>query len=394
MLQAFTNGKLLTDVGFETNRTLLVRNGRIEAVVGARQVVGADRTIDLKGQLLAPGFIDVQVNGGGGVLFNDDPSIATIAAIGRAHRRFGTTGFLPTLISDDLDVVARAIEAVRAAIDSGVPGVLGIHIEGPFLNADKRGVHDASKLRSLDAAAVELLSTPHGGRTMVTLAPERTSPELIHALNAAGVIVSAGHTNATFAELQPALAAGMRGFTHLFNAMSPLTAREPGAVGAALAAEQAWCGLIVDGHHVHPEVMKLALRAKRHDRFMLVTDAMPSVGSGLKTFRIQGRLITVTGDKIVDEDGRLAGAHLDMASAVRNTINLLDIAPVEALKMGSCHPAAFLKLPDLGRIAPGQRANLVLLDEQFAVLETWIDGVAALQPDPLAATKVSANTIG
>ena len=374
MLQAFTNGKMLTDAGIESNRTLLVRNGRVEAVVGARQVVGADRTIDLQGQLLAPGFIDVQVNGGGGVLFNDDPSIASIQAIGRAHRRFGTTGFLPTLISDDLDVVARAIEAVRAAIDQRVAGVLGIHIEGPFLNADRRGVHDAGKLRSLDAAAVELLSTPHGGLTMVTLAPERTTPELIRALNAAGVIVSAGHTNATFDELQPALAAGLRGFTHLFNAMSPLTSREPGAVGAALAAEQAWCGLIVDGHHVHPEVMKLALRAKRHDRFMLVTDAMPSVGSDLKSFRIQGRLITVIGDKIVDEDGRLAGAHLDMATAVRNAVKILGAEPAAALRMGSRNPAEFLKLDNVGRIAPGQRANLVLLDDELQVRGTWIDG--------------------
>ena len=374
MLQAFSNGKVLTDSGFESNRTLLVRNGRVEAVVAARQVVGADRTIDLQGQLLAPGFIDAQVNGGGGVLFNDDPSIASIRAIGRAHRRFGTTGFLPTLISDDLDVVARAIEAVRAAIEAGVAGVLGIHIEGPFLNADKRGVHDAGKLRSLDAAAVELLSTPHGGLTMVTLAPERTTPELIRALDAAGVIVSAGHTNATFDELQPALAAGLRGFTHLFNAMSPLTSREPGAVGAALAAEQAWCGLIVDGHHVHPEVLKLALRAKPHNRFMLVTDAMPSVGSDLKSFRIQGRLITVTGDKIVDEDGRMAGAHLDMATAVRNAVKLLGVEPAAALRMGSRNPAEFLKLEDLGRIAPGQRANFVLLDDELQVRGTWIDG--------------------
>jgi len=375
MLLAFTNGKLLTDAGIENGRTLLVRDGRIEAVIGARQVVGADRTIDLDGQLLAPGFIDVQVNGGGGVLFNDDPSVASIAAIGSSHRRFGTTGFLPTLISDDLDVVARGIDATRAAIESGVPGVLGIHIEGPFLNAERRGVHDAGKLRSLDEHAVKLLSTPHGGKTMVTLAPERTTPELIRALSEAGVIVSGGHTNATFAELQPALAAGLRGFTHLFNAMSPLTSREPGAVGAALSADQAWCGLIVDGHHVHPEVMKLALRAKRRDRFMLVTDAMPSVGSDIKSFRIQGRLITVEGDKIVDEDGRLAGAHLDMAGAVRNTVKLLGADPTLALSMASRYPAEFLKLADLGRIATGQRANLVLLDERLEVRATWIDGV-------------------
>jgi len=374
MLLAFKNGRMLTDAGIESGRTLLVRNGRIEAVVGAREVIGPDRVIDLDGQLLVPGFIDTQVNGGGGVLFNDDPSIESIAAIGRAHRRFGTTGFLPTLISDDLSVVARAIDAVRAAIAESVPGVLGIHIEGPFLSNERRGVHDATKLRTLDADAVKLLAAPTGGVTMVTLAPERTTPAIISALTSAGVIVSAGHTNATFDELQPALGAGVRGFTHLFNAMSQLGNREPGAVGAALAHADCWAGLIVDGHHVHAEVLKIALRAKRHDRFMLVSDAMPSVGAAVKEFRIQGRLITVVGDKVVDDEGRLAGAHLDMASAVRNAVEMLDLTLPEAVRMASAYPAEFLKSADTGRIAPGQRANLALVDERVNVLKTWIDG--------------------
>ena len=374
MLQAFRNGKLLTGAGIELDRTLLVRDGRIEAVVGAREVVGADRVIDLGGDLLAPGFIDAQVNGGGGALFNADPSAATIAIMARAHRRFGTTGFLPTLISDDLDVVARAMDAVGEAIRAGIPGVLGIHIEGPFLNEERRGVHDASKLRELDDESVRLLSRPHGGVTMVTLAPERTTPAYIRKLNDAGVIVSAGHTNATFDELQPAFTAGLRGFTHLFNAMSQLGNREPGVVGAALAHDASWCGLIVDGHHVHPEVMKIALRAKRRDRFMLVSDAMPSVGAEAKDFVLNGRPITVEGNKCVDEDGRLAGADLDMASAVRNTVRMLGVSLVDAVRMASAYPAEFLALRDVGRIAPGQRANLVRLDEDCHALETWIDG--------------------
>ena len=374
MLLAFRNGKLLTEAGIEQDRTLLVRNGRVEAVLGARDVIGADRVIDLGGRLLAPGFIDCQVNGGGGALFNDDPSVATIATIGQAHRAFGTTGFLPTLISDDLDVVEQSIDAVRAAIAAGVPGVLGIHIEGPFLNADKRGVHDPGKLRALDSGAVKLLSRPHGGVTMVTLAPECTTPALIRALRDAGVVVSAGHTNATFAALQPALAAGLRGFTHLFNAMSQLGNREPGAVGAALAHEASWCSLIVDGHHVHPETLKLALRAKRHDRFLLVSDAMPSVGASTKSFLLNGRPVRVVDGKCVDEEGRLAGADLDMATAVRNTVGMLGVPMAEALRMGSTNPADFLDLRDVGRLAPGQRANLVLLDDELQVRGTWIDG--------------------
>jgi N-acetylglucosamine-6-phosphate deacetylase len=378
MLQAFRNGRIFTDNGFETGRTLLVRDGRIEAIVGASQIMGADRVIDLEGQRLVPGFIDTQVNGGGGVLFNEDPSVASIAAIGEAHRKFGTTGFLPTLISDDLHVVEKAIAAVREAIAGRVPGVLGIHIEGPFLAHERRGVHDGSKLRTIDEGALKLLTTPHGGVTMVTLAPEKTTPESIRALSDAGVIVSAGHTNATYDELQPALASGLRGFTHLFNAMSGLGSRDPGAVGAALADEDSWCGLIVDGHHVHPETLKIALRAKRLDRFMLVTDAMPSVGADTTSFQIQGRNITVNGDKIVDDEGRLAGAHLDMAGAVRNAVHLLGLDLGNALRMAGTNPAAFLKLDgQLGRIAAGQRADLVLLDEQLNVVSTWIGGLAA-----------------
>ena len=251
--------------------------------------------------------------------------------------------------------------------------MLGIHIEGPFLSHDRRGVHDAGKLRALDGEAVKLLSRSHGGVTMVTLAPEETTPEMIRALDAAGVIVSAGHTDATYEELQPALANGLRGFTHLFNAMSGLGSREPGAVGAALSSDS-WCGLIVDGHHVHAATLRIALRAKRLDRFMLVTDAMPSVGADTRSFQIQGRKITVNGDKIVDDEGRLAGAHLDMATAVRNSVRLLNLELPDAVRMASASPAAFLKLNDVGRIAPGQRANLVQLDAQLNVQATWIDG--------------------
>jgi N-acetylglucosamine-6-phosphate deacetylase len=278
--------------------------------------------------------------------------------------------------------VEKGIAAVRAGIEQRVPGVLGIHIEGPFLAHEKRGVHEASKLRTLDEQALRLLSTPHGGVTMVTLAPEKTSAENIRKLTQAGVIVSAGHTNATYDELQPAFAAGLRGFTHLFNAMSGLGSRDPGAVGAALANDDCWCGLIVDGHHVHAETLRIALRAKRQDRFLLVTDAMPSVGADISTFQIQGKTIQVVGganaEKVVDDEGRLAGAHLDMAGAVRNAVNLLGLDRGAAIRMASGNPAAFLKLDaSVGRIATGLRANLVALDGDLSVRQTWIDGQAA-----------------
>src|SRR5579864_5858114 len=223
MALALVNGRVLQPEGFVTGRSVLIEQGRILALLPPDDPrCRAARAYDLGGQLLLPGFIDVQVNGGGGVLFNDAPSVESIRAIGAAHRRFGTTGFLPTLISADLDIVARAIAAVRGALKAGVPGVLGIHIEGPFLNVARKGVHDQAKLRELDASGIGLLTSLEGGRTLVTLAPEMTTPELIQKLVSAGVVVSAGHTNASYAEVSSALEHGLTGFTHLFNAMSQL----------------------------------------------------------------------------------------------------------------------------------------------------------------------------
>ena len=382
MPTALVNARILGDEGFIEGHCVLLEGDCIVAVVprsDPRCAAAAQR--DLGGQLLLPGFIDSQVNGGGGVLFNDAPSVASIRAIGAAHRRFGTVGFLPTLISDDLDVMARAIAAVQTAITQGVPGVLGIHIEGPFLNVARKGVHDSAKLRELDTSAIGLLTSLKGGKTLVTLAPEMTTPALIRQLATAGVVVSAGHTNATYAQIETALDFGLTGFTHLFNAMSQLTGREPGVVGAALDDPSSWCGIIVDGQHTSPVVLRLALRAKRHDRFMLVTDAMPSVGTENTSFTLQGRKITVAGTVCVDEEGRLAGSNIEMASSVRNAVSMLGVSLADAARMASTYPAEFLGLgAHMGRIAPGYRANLVLVDENVTVLETWIDGKPSTFP--------------
>ena len=387
MVVALVNGRVLGDDGLMEGRCVLLDRGRIVDVVAESDPrCRSAQRVDLQGQLLLPGFIDSQVNGGGGVLFNDAPSVEAIRAIGAAHRRFGTTGFLPTLISEDLDVVARAIAAVQAAIQVGVPGVLGIHIEGPFLNEARKGVHDPAKFRELDASAVGLLASLRGGKTLVTLAPEMTTPEIIQSLVKAGVVVSAGHTNATYAEVAAALQHGLTGFTHLFNAMSQLTGREPGVVGAALDDPNSWCGIIVDGEHTSPVVLRIALRSKRHDRFMLVTDAMPGVGTNQTSFNLQGRKITVSGAVCVDEDGRLAGSNIDMASCVRNAVKLLQLPLPEAVRMAALHPAEFLGIAhDTGRIRAGYRANLVLADDDLNVLETWIDG----QPSQAAVAAAS-----
>lgn len=374
---AFVNARVLLDDGFATGRAVIVEGARIAAIVAHDDVPSCASRVDLDGAMLVPGFIDVQVNGGGGVLFNDAPTLETIATIGAAHRPFGTTGFLPTLISDDLSVMRDAVRAVDEAITAGVPGVLGIHIEGPYLNSRRKGIHDSSKLRELDDIGFETLTGLKHGRTLVTLAPERTTPAMIRRLCDAGIIVSAGHTNGSYADIRAALDAGLSGFTHLFNAMSPLTSREPGAVGAALEDEMSWCGLIVDGRHIDPVTMRLALRCKPIQRMMLVTDAMPSVGMAEKAFILQGQPIRVEDGVCVNADGTLAGSDLDMALAVRNAIEMLHVAPKEALHMASRNPANFLRLNDnLGRISKGASANLVALDDKFIVIETWVEGLS------------------
>ena len=376
MTTAFVNGQVFTPAGFITGHTVLVDGGRISAIVGDTDAHDrGSAVIDLAGQLLLPGFIDVQVNGGDGVLFNEAPTVEGIRAIAAAHSRFGTTGFLPTLISDDLEVLARAIAAVAAAIAAGVPGVLGIHIEGPYLSEMRRGVHSAAHLLKLDARAVALLCSLDRGVTLLTLAPELAPAEVLDRLAAAGVILSAGHSNATGAEIDTARRHGLRGFTHLFNAMSQLTAREPGAVGAALGEDESYCGMIVDGKHVDPRVLKVALRAKRHERFMLVTDAMPPVGTSARSFRLQGRTINVVDGYCVDDQGTLAGTALDMSRAVRNAMTLLELPAGEAIRMGSEYPANFLKLgASRGRIEPGLRADLLIADGGYNILQTWIGG--------------------
>jgi N-acetylglucosamine-6-phosphate deacetylase len=369
---AILPSRILTPAGFEAHRCVLVENGIISAILPAAECPPDVERIEADGDLL-PGFIDLQVNGGGGVLFNDQPTVEGIAAIGEAHRRFGTTGFFPTLISDDLDVVARAIAAVDAAIEQRVPGVLGIHIEGPFLNPDKKGIHDATKFRTLDDDAIELLSSLRNDRTLVTLAPERAPPGAIRELAGRGVVVAAGHTNASYEETRQGLDDGVSGFTHLYNAMTQLGSRAPGAVGAALEHRAAWCGLIVDGHHVHPAALRIALAAKGAERLALVTDAMPTVGSDANEFWLGETRILVENGRCTGPDGMLAGSHLDMAQAVRNAGEMMGVDFETAVRMASEVPAAAMGLSSVtGSIRPGLRADFVLMDATKQVVRTWI----------------------
>jgi N-acetylglucosamine-6-phosphate deacetylase len=376
MTTALVNGRILLDEAFGEDAAVLVDGGRITAVVAADDARLRDADcIDLEGGCLVPGFIDVQVNGGGGVLFNNTPTIEGVAAIARAHRRYGTTGLLPTLISDRIEVMGEAIAAVREAIGRCVPGVLGIHLEGPWLAPARKGTHDPSVFRTPDADEIALATSLGNGVTLLTLAPERVPGDTIRACVARGAIVAAGHTAATYDEIRAGLGAGIRGFTHLHNAMSPMTGREPGVVGAALEDRDSWCGIIVDGVHVHPASLRVALAARPRGSLLLVTDAMPMVGADDPAFELYGETITAVDGVVRNAAGALAGSALDMATAVRNTVRMLGLPLAEAARMASLYPACFLGIEDrLGRIAPGYAADLVLLDDAIEVRATWIAG--------------------
>ena len=372
--KALIGARILTQSGWRTDHALLIDRPTIVDVVSDSRVPTGFDPVRLGGGMLVPGFIDTQVNGGGAVLFNESPTIDGIRAIAEAHREFGTTAMLPTLISDDFDVIERGIAAVRGAIAIGIPGILGIHIEGPFLNVEKKGIHDASKIRKMDERAVNLLSSLGLGKTLVTLAPETVAPDLIAELTARGVIVSAGHTLATSEDMDRAISEGLQAITHLFNAMPPLASRTPGAAGAGLASSLI-CGVIADGHHVHPTAMRAAFRAKGPDELMLVTDAMPTVGTDIDTFLLGETEIFRDRGALRSRDGTLAGSDLDMARAVRNAVSSMRFEFADACKMASATPAALLGLAGTyGCLAPHARADIVHLSEDIEVVRTWIGG--------------------
>jgi len=354
---------------------VIIIGDRIECIVQRAELPAGLPVYELpKRAWLVPGFIDIQVNGGGDALLNDAPTAETMRKIVVAHRRFGTTALLPTLISDSPVKMSAAIAAVdELSVD---PSVLGIHLEGPFLSLEKAGVHDPRYIRHPTAEDLELITAQRRGVTLVTLAPEQVPPDFIGELTRAGVRVALGHSMATYAQTREAIAGGLTGFTHLFNAMRGLDSREPGPIAAALERADVWYGLIVDGVHVAPAMLRLALRGR--GRPILVTDAMPPVGGTSATFTLNGRKIFAREGRCAREDGRLAGTCLDMATAIRNCVRSLDVPLTEALRFASVNPAEFLGMADkIGRLAPGWRADMVAIDPQTVeVHRTWVAGAS------------------
>ena len=379
MLQAIVNGCIFDGESVHEHKAVLIEGEHIVAVVDPEQVpadIGA--SYDLEGGTLIPGFIDLQVNGGGGVLFTAAPTVDSLRTIGAAHRQYGTTGFLPTLISTRFDVMREAVSAVAEAIAIGTPGVLGLHLEGPFLSPERKGVHDAGKFCQLDQTGLDILTSLQVGSTVVTLAPELTSPQMISRLVEEGVIVCGGHSGATYAQTRDALAQGLSGFTHLYNAMTPLQSREPGMVGAALEDDDSWFGIIADGHHIHPAAFSVAVAAKKRGGALLVTDAMPTVGSPDTSFILDGKTIVASEGRVTNAEGTLAGSDLTMLAAVNNAAEFARLDWFEAVRMASLYPARALGLErELGAIKPGFRASLLALDSAHRIRASWINGARA-----------------
>lgn len=378
-ITALCGARVFTGERFVEDAAVLIDGERIADVVPVSTLPADVRRQDLGGGLLAPGFIDAQVNGGGGVLFNDTPTPDGIAAIAATHARFGSTGLLPTFVTDRPGPMAQAIAAAQAAVRARSPGVLGLHLEGPFLSRARKGAHDPALIRPMTDADVDALLGTGLPTLLLTVAAENASPAQIRRLADNGVTVSIGHSDASYEVAAAAADAGARGVTHLFNAMSQLGHRAPGVVGAALDHGGLWCGIIADGHHVEPAALRVALAAKRGPgRLFLVSDAMPPAGAPGDTFALTGRTVTRRDGRLTLADGTLAGSDLTMDQAVRFTVDHLGQPLAEALRMASLYPAVFLGLEGTrGRVARGFMADLVLLDGSLAVRRHWIAGTCS-----------------
>lgn len=377
-LTALTGARIFDGDLWHEDSALLIADGKVAAIAPLRDVPANARAVPMDGLSLVPGFIDLQVNGGGGVLLNERPDLEGIRTICAAHARFGTTALLPTLITDNVQVTTETIAAGLAAQQAKVPGFLGLHLEGPHLSVARKGAHDPNLIRPMEEADLARTIAARKGldALLMTLAPENATNDQIAALHAAGVTVSLGHSDCSYRTAAAAVEAGAGMMTHLFNAMSPLGHREPGMVGAALDLGHLNAGLIADGFHVDPASIGVALRAKRGPgRIFLVTDAMSTIGTDMTSFLLNDREIFREGGRLTLADGTLAGADIDMASCIRFVRDHVGLDLEEALRMASLYPAEAIGMTGRkGRLTHGHDADIAVIDGNINVLSTWITG--------------------
>lgn len=379
---AITGASIIVGEAQLTNHALLVSNGDITGIVPTTELAQEIDIVSLSGGTLVPGLIDLQVNGGGGVMFNNDPSLASIETICAAHTKLGTCRLLVTLISSTPKTTNAAIQASIEASNKKVPGFLGLHLEGPHLSVEKRGAHSESVLRPMEPEDVATLCEAKSQLPylMVTLAPEMIEPRYIEQLSSAGIIVSLGHSNTSFSSAMDAFDRGARCATHLFNAMSPLNHREPGLVGATLTHPHVHAGLIADGVHVHAAAIKTALKAKSGSgNLFIVSDAMATAGSEITQFELDGRTIMRNTGRLTLSDGTLAGADIDLLSSINFLVNDVGMEHAQAIRMASTYPSECIGAGStLGSIEPGRKANFLHIDKQRQLSQVWVDGVTQL----------------
>lgn len=381
--KAIIGSRIFDGTFWHEDSALVFADGRIEAIQQVAKLPEGIERIDTDGGMIVPGFIDLQVNGGGGVLLNEDPSLSGLRRICAAHAKFGTTALLPTLITDTYEITSTAVEAGRQAKAGGVPGFLGLHLEGPHLSVARKGAHDPQLIRPMEEKDIDLMLSCRGklDAMMITIAPENVTVEQAKRLSEAGFMVSLGHTDTTYETAKDYAEAGVRTVTHLFNAMSPLGHRQPGVVGAALDIGSLYVGIIADGIHVHPASMGVALRAKNGPgKIFIVTDAMSTIGTDMKSFTLNGREILRQGGRLTLADGTLAGADIDMISSVRFAHQALGLPVEEALRMASAYPAEAAWLDGRkGALKAGYDADFVVLTDELEMKSTWIGGVMIYQ---------------
>ena len=381
MKQAITGSKLFNGIDFIEHKALLIDDQHIAGIVNEDAIPTDFSVQKLDGGILSPGFIDLQVNGGGGKLFNNSPDKESLNTIISAHQYFGTTSIMPTVISDSLNILQKCTDTISNEIDNN-HSLLGIHIEGPFFNVKYRGVHQKQYINTINASYLNLFETLDKFPVMLTLAPECISIKQLKHLNSLGFKILAGHTDANYDQLEEAVKYGLDGFTHLFNAMGQISAREPGVVGSAFDFDETSASIIVDLHHVHPSLINLSFKQKPKGKLFFVSDSMATINHGEPSFELYDEVVSESNGRIINSEGKLAGSSITQIDAIKNAYQKCSIPLESAISMATLYPAEYLGVSDyIGQLKKGYRADLAHFDSNFHVQNVWLAG-KQIKEDP------------
>ena len=381
MKQAITGSKLFNGKKFIEHKALLIDDQHIAGIVNEDAIPTDFQVKKLEGGILSPGFIDLQVNGGGGKLFNNSPDKESLNTIISAHQYFGTTSIMPTVISDSLNILQKCTDTISNEIDNN-HSLLGIHIEGPFFNVKYRGVHQKQYINTINASYLNLFETLDKFPVMLTLAPECISIKQLKHLKSLGFKILAGHTDANYDQLEEAVKYGLDGFTHLFNAMGQISAREPGVVGSAFDFDETSASIIVDLHHVHPSLINLSFKQKPKGKLFFVSDSMATINHGEPSFELYDEVVSESNGRIINSEGKLAGSSITQIDAIKNAYQKCSIPLESAISMATLYPAEYLGVSDyIGQLKKGYRADLTHFDSNFHVQNVWLAG-KQIKEDP------------